>query len=152
MWVILAVLAIPLIEIGLFVVVGGAIGLWPTLIWVVLAASLGVLVLKTAATLGPIRLSGDMKELGDPISPIAHRVLVVIGAGLLLIPGLLTDAIGLLLLIAPVRALVLRPLSKRFSVAAGMTTQGDVIEGEWREVEPRARTNRDKTTLPPSQH
>ena len=36
MWLMLAVLALPLVEIALFVVVGGAIGLWATLAWVVL--------------------------------------------------------------------------------------------------------------------
>ena len=44
-----AFLGWPLIEIALFVVIGGWIGLWATLGWVVLSAVLGVFVMKLAA-------------------------------------------------------------------------------------------------------
>lgn len=133
MWVLLAFLAVPLIEIGLFVTLGGAIGLWPTLLWVLLSAALGILVLKGIASTGSVSLSNDMKEMADPLSPIAHRVMVVLAGGLLLLPGFFTDAVGLLLLIPPLRTLFIRLVARRLQ-ATGRVVRTTVIDGEWRDV------------------
>ena len=46
MWLLLAFIAVPLIEIALFIQVGGAIGLWPTLAIVILTALLGTWLLR----------------------------------------------------------------------------------------------------------
>lgn len=140
MWILLGILAIPLIEIGLFVTLGGAIGLWPTLAWVLLSAALGILVLKGIATTGSVSLGRDMKEMGDPLSPIAHRVLVVMAGALLLLPGFFTDALGILLLIPPLRTLVIRLLGRKLA-NRGVVTQTTVIEGEWRDVTPPGATD-----------
>ena len=45
MWLFVLLLGWPMLEIALFVVIGGQIGLWPTLAWVVVSAMLEVLVL-----------------------------------------------------------------------------------------------------------
>ncbi|MFN6005839.1 MAG: FxsA family protein, partial [Paracoccaceae bacterium] len=47
MWIILAILAWPLVEIALFVTLGGTLGLWLTLAWVLLTGVIGVLILKS---------------------------------------------------------------------------------------------------------
>ena len=135
MWILLGILAVPLVEIGLFVTIGGAIGLWPTLAWVLISAALGLLVLKGIATTGSVSLSRDMQEMADPLSPIAHRVMVVMAGGLLLIPGFLTDAIGLLLLIPPVRTLFIKLIGWKLK-KDGVVVRSEVIEGDWREVPP----------------
>jgi UPF0716 protein FxsA len=135
MWILLAILAVPLIEIGLFVTIGGAIGLWATLAWVIAAAALGLLVLKGIATTGSVILSRDMKEMGNPLSPIAHRVMVVLAGGLLLVPGFLTDVFGILLLIPPVRTLFIKLVAKRLGTST-VAMRSEVIDGEWREVAP----------------
>ena len=41
--------------------------------------------------------------LHDPLSPVANGVMVVFGGALLILPGFFTDALGLFLLIPPVR-------------------------------------------------
>ncbi|MBA3908611.1 MAG: exlusion protein FxsA [Rhodobacter sp.] len=143
MWIFLAILAIPLIEIGLFVQLGGAIGLWPTLAWVLVSAGLGIIVLKGVATLGPVSLSRDMHELSDPQSPLAHRVMVVLGGGLLLLPGFFTDAIGLLLLVPPIRLLAIKWIGRRLQVKAKYAARSQVIEGEWQEANPETPSNPD---------
>lgn len=137
MRILLAILALPLIEIGLFVTIGGAIGLWATLAWVVAAAALGLIVLKGIATTGSVTLSRDMQEMTNPLSPIAHRVMVALAGGLLLIPGFLTDFIGILLLIPAVRTLFITLVAKR--VAKGsVVMRNDVVDGQWSEVPPEA--------------
>lgn len=135
MWVFLAILSVPLIEIGLFVTLGGAIGLWPTLAWVILTAALGILVLKGVAMYGAVTLSRDMNELRDPLSPIAHRVMVVMAGGLLILPGFFTDALGLLLLIPPVRLVLIKLIGRRLAKAGNLSSQAVVIEGEWQEAD-----------------
>ena len=135
MWLILALIALPLIEIALFVVIGGAIGLWATLAWVVLTAVLGFLILKRVARLGSISFERDVKALGDPQSTIASRALTIMAAGLLILPGFFTDTVGFLLLLMPVQGLIISIFSKRFH-QSGAVQQGSVtIDGVWGEVE-----------------
>jgi UPF0716 protein FxsA len=138
MWLIVAILAIPLIEIALFVVIGGAIGLWATLIWVILAAALGIIVLKGVASLGPITLSRDLREIQDVASPLAHRTLVVIAGALLVLPGFMTDAVGLFLLVPPLRRIAIRWAGRRLQrTQRAAAPPATVIDGEWHEVDPR---------------
>jgi UPF0716 protein FxsA len=137
MWLILAFVAFLLVEIALFVQIGGMIGLWATLIWVVLSAGLGLIVLKGVASLGPVSLSRDMTEMRDPMSPLAHRLLVAIGGGLLVIPGFLSDLIGLILLIPPLRGVVMRLVARRLDRIRSAHVHGSmVIDGDWQEVDP----------------
>lgn len=148
MWLLLIILAVPLIEIGLFVQIGGMIGMWATIAWVIVSAGLGIVVLKGVASLGSVSLSRDMHELSDPVSPLAHRVMVAVGGGLLLLPGFLTDAIGLLLLVPPFRQVIINLIGRRLKQTRGATVETTIIEGEWREVEPGTPTGNDK---PPSE-
>jgi UPF0716 protein FxsA len=135
MWVLLAILAVPLIEIGLFVTLGGAIGLWPTLAWVLISAALGLMVLKGVAMTGAVSMGHSMKEMGDPLSPLAHRAMVVMAGALLLLPGFLTDAFGLVLLIPPVRSLFIKFVGWKLGTAP-VVARAEVVEGEWSVVEP----------------
>ncbi len=136
MWLFLAILAVPLVEIGLFVTLGGAIGLWPTLAWVLVSAALGIFVLKRVALAGSVSLSRDMKEMRDPLSPLAHRVMLVMAGGLLLLPGFFTDALGLLLLLKPGRLGMIALIARRIRVGpAGSVRPADVIEGDWSEAD-----------------
>jgi UPF0716 protein FxsA len=141
MWLLLAFLCLPLIEIALFVVIGGAIGLWPTLAWVVLSAVLGVLVLKRIARLGPISFDRDVRSLRDPTSPIAARALAILGAGLLILPGFFTDGVGLMLLLPPVQAFLIHVFTRRFRQSDAVRQGNITIEGSWTEVTPTSETH-----------
>jgi UPF0716 protein FxsA len=113
MWLLLAFIAVPLIEIGLFIQVGGLIGLWPTLAIVLLTAFLGARLVRDQATREIVNLRRSFSELRDPSEPLAHTALIVLAGALLLTPGFFTDTMGLLLLIAPVRSAVLAYLRRR---------------------------------------
>jgi UPF0716 protein FxsA len=102
----LALLALPLVEIGLFIWVGGLLGLMPTLALVVLSSLAGVLVLRST---GRSLVADSRRAFAQGALPgrtIADAMLVGFAGGLLLVPGLLTSALGLLLLLAPVRELL----------------------------------------------
>lgn len=113
----LAFLAVPLIEIALFIQVGGAIGLWPTLAIVVLTAVLGSWLVRTQGALAMGQLRRSFAELDDPTEPLAHGAMILIAGALLLTPGFFTDAVGFALLVRPVRLAVLRHLRSRVRVA-----------------------------------
>jgi UPF0716 protein FxsA len=158
MWVFLGFLAWPLIEIGLFVEIGGAIGLWPTLAWVLLSAALGIFVLRSQGQEAALQLRGGMRGM-DPLSPLAHGVLKGLAGMLLILPGFLTDAIGLLLLLPPVRLALVAMLARRVKahVAGKDFAQGSVwpehgrdprqpaiLEGEYHEIDPDAEMQDDR--------
>lgn len=148
MWVLLALIAWPLIEIGLFVTIGGMIGLWPTLAWVLVSAAIGIAVLRHEAATGAVRLRAGLDALrGKEAVAEAGRGMFRTLAGLLLVlPGFMTDAIGLLLLLPPLQAALAARMTRRVRIVeTGMrseTRQADVIEGEWEEVPPAANQRR----------
>ena len=114
MWIVLGVLAWPLVEIGLFVTLGAKLGLWLTLAWVILTGVAGVLLLQGMALGGRETLRRGFQEgLHDPLSPLAQRALLGVAAVLLILPGFFTDALGLVLLLPPVRTLIIKVLASR---------------------------------------
>jgi len=103
MWLFLLFVSVPLIEIALFIKVGGLIGLWPTLSIVVITAFIGTLLMRTQGANALMRLRQSMERLEDPSEPLADGAMIIFAGALLLTPGFFTDAIGLLLLLPPVR-------------------------------------------------
>lgn len=147
MWLFVLFLAVPLIEIALFIQVGGWIGLWPTLGVVVLTAALGTWLVRREGLRALSDLRRSFETLGDPATPLAHGAAILFAGALLLTPGFFTDALGFLLLIPAVRAALFRALSRRIRVerfsygppppggpSPGRAAPGDLIEGEWEEI------------------
>ncbi|WP_135502774.1 FxsA family protein [Roseovarius aestuariivivens] len=152
MWLFVAFLVVPLIEIALFIQVGGWIGLWPTLGIVVLTAILGTWLVRTQGRLAIGRLRSSLDKLDDPTEPLAHGAMILIAGALLLTPGFFTDAVGFALLTPGIRQAAFTYLHKRVRVEkfemGGNTephrdrhqprpeTNGDVIDGDYEEVSP----------------
>ena len=142
--ILLALLAIPLLEIVLFVQFGGAIGVFRTLLEIFASGALGVVLLR----LEPYRNATDIRtalaQERSPASPLAHSALRMIGGVLLVIPGFLTDFVGLLLLIPALRLLILQ----RVVVRTGPAPRDDIIDGDYTTQAPET----DHDSLPPSSH
>lgn len=150
MWLFILFLGIPLIEIALFVQVGGIIGLWPTLAIVIITAVVGTWLVKSQGNLALNNLRGSFSRLDDPTEPLAHGAMILIAGALLLTPGFFTDAIGFALLMPPIRSAVFAYMRKRITVqnfemgAGGPRQSGpgrqsqpeNVIDGEFHEVDP----------------
>lgn len=145
MYLFLAFLLVPLIEIALFIQIGGAIGLWPTLAIVILTAVLGTWLVRTQGLMAMNQLRSSFSDLRDPSEPLAHGAMILVAGALLLTPGFFTDAVGFLLLMPPVRHAVYRYLRARvnvqhFEMGPGPdrhTSQFDIIEGEYEEAPAR---------------
>ena len=108
--------ALPIVEIALFIQVGGMIGVWATLALVVLAAVAGMAVIRSQGAHAWLQAQRSLAELRDPSRPLAHGMMLMIAGALLILPGFFTDILGLLLLIPPVRDLVMRRAGRRMRV------------------------------------
>lgn len=150
MWLFIAFLAVPLIEITLFIQIGGAIGLGWTLVTVVLTAIAGTWLVRNQGILALSQLKSSFSDLRDPTEPLVHGAMILFSGALLLTPGFFTDAVGFLLLVPSVRIALFKVIRSRIKVQtfeAGPTrrpAQGDVIDGEYSEVQP----DRDRVSRP----
>jgi UPF0716 protein FxsA len=95
MWLFFLFLSVPLIEIALFIQVGGWIGLWPTLGIVVATAVAGTMLGRSQGSQALQRLRRSFDELRDPTETLAHGAMILFSGALLLTPGLLHRCRGL---------------------------------------------------------
>ncbi len=114
----LAMIGVPILEIGVFIEAGERIGLWPTIGAVILTAVVGTALLRLQglSTIARARESLDAGQL--PVVEVFDGFCLLIGGALLLTPGFVTDTVGFLLLIPPVR-LLLRRWCRKYMVDAG---------------------------------
>ncbi|MGF1658481.1 MAG: FxsA family protein [Rubrimonas sp.] len=103
MWLLAALIAVPLIEIVLFIQIGGLIGLWPTILVVILTAAIGASMLRRQGLATVQRLQAAMARGEDPSDQLAQGALILFAGALLLTPGFFTDGVGFALLNAPIR-------------------------------------------------
>jgi len=137
MRLILVFLAVPLIEIALFIQLGGVIGLWPTLMAVVMTAVLGAWLVRTQGLQAIRRLRDSLDEMRNPAEPLIHGAMILFAGALLLTPGFFTDAVGFLLLVPAFRAAVWHHLQARVRIrghSTGDQERPDIVEGEFHEV------------------
>ncbi len=129
---------VPLVEIYVLLEVGGAIGVLPTIALVVLTAVMGAGLIRAQgiATLGRVQQELARGEL--PAVGIIEGALLLVAGALMLTPGFVTDTIGFLILVPPLRRRAIQSFLARRTVAAGMAaSQGGAgkpgaIEGEFR--------------------
>ena len=155
------IVVLSLTEIALFVTVGGWIGLWWTMAIILGTALAGILLIRAQGSRAREQLRLAMLSRDDPSPVLANGAFAVVSGILLILPGFLADALGLLLLVPPVRALVIDRLSRgasrkmaqmsedgAFVVTYGGITRAagrrdEVIDGTWEELP-------DDETRPPS--
>ena len=147
---------IPAAEIALFVVVGGGIGVWATIALVILTAMAGSTLIRRQGLRTLTRAQETLARSELPLEEAFDGICLVAAGALLLTPGFFTDAIGLFLLLPPLRALIRRPILRRFTVhmaGRGLRTptseRGPIIDGEFSEVDPRDSPAPQGPTLPP---
>lgn len=110
-------LIVPLVEIALFIQVGGLIGLGWTLLIVILTAILGTLLVRSQGLAVLEKVRGSFQELQDPTEPLAHGAMILFSGALLLTPGFFTDAVGFALLVPGIRGWIYRAVRKRVTIA-----------------------------------
>lgn len=105
-------IVVPLLELYVIIEVGQLIGAVPTIAILLLDSVLGAILLRAQGRAAWRRFNAALAERRVPGREIFDGAMIVFGAALLLTPGFLTDALGLLLLIPPTRSLLRRGLTK----------------------------------------
>ena len=108
-------LLLPILELFVFVQVAGSVGFGTALLGAIAATVVGVWLVKQQG-LGVLRRANDKVARGEaPTDEVVNGTLLLVAGILLLAPGFVTGAMGLLLLLPPVRALLRGPMRERFA-------------------------------------
>jgi UPF0716 protein FxsA len=122
-----ALLAVPILEIAVFIIVGQYIGVLATLAMIFVTAVIGSILLRVQG-FGLLReIQKIVDDGGVPGRELVHGVMILLAGVLLLTPGFVTDTIGFLLFIPPLRDVAWRFLRSRVVVHGSFTRQ------EWKE-------------------
>ncbi|AYC35134.1 membrane protein FxsA [Pseudomonas cavernae] len=137
-------LLFPLIELAVLIKVGSAIGVLPTLLLLIGTAVLGGVLLRVAGLATAWRARERLARGELPEEEMLEGLLIAVGGGLLLLPGFISDVVGLVCLLPPVRRLLVAKLRRRVQEQAlrrrafaddlqarSGRSQANVIEGEY---------------------
>ena len=128
--ILISIIAIPIIEILLFIKIGENIGAINTILLIILTAVVGVYF----ARIQGIRTikSGFVNIYQNklPVYEILSGASIAVAAVFLIIPGFFTDSIGFLLLVPITRNLLLSPILKKNknSTQNDKTIEAEIIE------------------------
>ncbi|ATR84636.1 membrane protein FxsA [Pseudomonas sp. HLS-6] len=143
-------LLFPVLELYVFFKVSTAIGFFPALLLIIASSALGVLVMRVAGLATALRARESLQRGELPAEEMFQGLLLAVGGGLLLVPGFITDVLGLICLLPFTRRLIGRRLRERAEAQAmrqrafsddpfasrpgaqgGTPRQPNVIEGEY---------------------
>lgn len=110
---------VPIIEITVLMQVGELIGAWPTVAIVIISAWLGAKYVRQQglATLQSVQTKMAQGEL--PSGEIVTGLMLLVAGVLLVTPGFVTDAFGLLLLVPKIRQLLASVVQKQLKTHQG---------------------------------
>lgn len=113
----LAILAFPILEIGLLIRVGQAIGFWKLVLMVIATAMLGSVVIRRTGLSVLTRARAQLERGGRSFNPLFDGLLQLTAGMMLIFPGLISDVLGLTLLVPAVRqGLVTHVLPRLFTI------------------------------------
>ena len=123
-------LSLPLIEIAVLVAVGSKIGVLATIGLVIATGVLGSFLLKIEGASALSRLQTEIQTGRAPDKQLANAAMVMLAGIFLIIPGFVSDVIGLLLFLPPVRAFVLKSLISRVTIIRPQSRrqEADVVD------------------------
>jgi UPF0716 protein FxsA len=145
-YLLLAVLALPAMELAAFIAVAAAIGILPALALIAAGSFAGLLLLRHAGGnhIARVRVALDEGRF-TALQADGRGGMILLAGILLLIPGLITDVLGLLLLLPPLRGALGAAMS---GGGAAPRADGvvDLPPDEWRRVpDPALPDHRDNT-------
>ena len=128
----LLVIGIPIIEIYLFIKVGSQIGAFSTISLIFITAFFGILYARYE---GFNTLRSGMSQIVKnelPVYEIVSGAALAFAALLLILPGFMTDLLGLLIIFPPSRKLILKKVSNKKSHS---NKNQDYINGEFEDID-----------------
>ena len=113
---VLVFVVLPLVELAVFVLVADWIGILEAFLLLVVITIGGVFIVRHQGLGVWRRVRAQLSAGTVPAVELVDGLLILVAGLLLIFPGYVTDAVGLLLLLPPVRGLVRGRLRKRYSV------------------------------------
>lgn len=109
-------IVLPLAEIGGFIIVGSEIGVLATIGLIIGTTILGAILLRIQGFGAMTRIRTAMETGASPGRDLVHGAMIMLAGILLILPGFITDALGLLMFIPAVRNLVWALISRNIVV------------------------------------
>lgn len=111
-------LIFPVLELFVFVKVSAAIGFFPALLLIIAGSALGVLVIRVAGFATALRARESLQRGELPAQDMFQGLMLAMAGGMLLIPGFISDVLGLICLLPVTRRLLARKLGQRAEAQA----------------------------------
>ena len=127
------IIAVPLIEVFLFIKVGSYIGAYNTISLTLITAIIGVIYARYEGFNTLRSAIPQLKKDEIPIYEIISGAALAFAALLLILPGFATDLLGFLLIFPPTRKVFVNKFSKK--VKSKNNLNNNVIEGEFEDKE-----------------
>ena len=124
----LIILFVPLLEIYLFIEIGGQIGAFNTILIILLTAIVGIYFVRLQ---GLSTLKSGVTQIYQnqiPVYEMMSGAALAVAAVLLIVPGFATDVVGFLLILPLTRNLIFKFLGKKYKKKG---IKDDLIEGEY---------------------
>ena len=128
--VLLLILLVPIVEIYLFIKIGSQIGAFITISLIFVTAVVGIYYAKYE---GLNTLKSAIKQIVKnemPVYEIISGAALAFAAFLMILPGFLTDVVGLLIIFPWTRKIFLKKISKKNNVS-----KKNFIEGEYEDID-----------------
>ena len=147
MWLFLLFIVIPIVEIVLFIKIGSLLGLWLTILVVVLTAIVGTNLVKSQGLNAIKQVQSSFLQGQDIARSLINGTLILIAGVLLLTPGFFTDFIGITFLIPMTRNMWISYGIKHFPGFVFINSnnnsknnphfkeKNDVIDGEYTDLD-----------------
>ena len=103
----LALLALIVLELWILVKLGSTLGILPTIALVLGAGIVGAWIAKWQGLQAILRVQNDLQQGVIPTRNLGDGVLILVAGMLLLLPGVVSDILGIALLIPPIRHLAM---------------------------------------------
>tara|TARA_B100000963_G_scaffold315277_1_gene294294 strand:- start:19451 stop:19876 length:426 start_codon:yes stop_codon:yes gene_type:complete len=131
--VLLSIILVPIIEIYLFIKIGGQIGALNTILLIFITAVTGIIYARYEG-LNTLR-SGFSQLIKNetPAYEIISGAAIAFGALLLIVPGFATDILGFLIILPITRKLIFGKITKKFK--DNKNEKNNFIDGEFEDIE-----------------
>ena len=123
------IIGVPIIEIYLFIELGSKIGAVLTILLLLSTAFIGIIYVRYEGFNTLRSAMGQLIKNEIPLFEIVSGAALVIGAFLLLLPGFLTDSIGLLLVFPITRKMIFKKVSSKYK------EKNKFIDGEYKDLD-----------------
>lgn len=126
----IVIVVISFLELYVLIAVGSVLGAFPTIILIVASAGLGSFLLRQQGLATWERLQATIARHETPAYELMEGFLILLGGALLLTPGFITDAVGLMCLLPTLRQKLIT-IALQYYFIPPVRKDENVLEGEF---------------------